>query len=159
MADNVATVRAVYEAFALGDITKLLAALDDRVEWYEAEHITYWPGGPFIGPQSVIEGVIARTPQDFDGLTIDVRRIVGCGETVVAEGRYRGTVKATGKALDAQLAHVWDFRDGKVVRFQQYSDTWQFAEVTGVSPANASAITERRARRMARNPRRSSTVH
>jgi ketosteroid isomerase-like protein len=38
---------------------------------------------------------------------------------VVAEGRYRATVKATGKALDAQLAHVRVFRDGKVVRFQQ----------------------------------------
>jgi hypothetical protein len=39
-----------------------------------------------------------------------------------------------GKPLDAEVAHVWDFRDGKVVRFQQYTDTWQFAQVTGITP-------------------------
>jgi uncharacterized protein len=43
-------------------------------------------------------------------------------------------VKATGKPLDAQVAHIWDFRDGKVVRWQQYTDTWQFAQVTGITP-------------------------
>jgi hypothetical protein len=32
---------------------------------------------------------------------------------------------------------VWDFHDGKVVRWRQYSDTWQFADVTGVVPALA----------------------
>jgi ketosteroid isomerase-like protein len=53
MADNVAIVRGMYEAFAKGDITKLLGALDDKVEWHEAEHVPYWPGGPFVGPQAV----------------------------------------------------------------------------------------------------------
>ena len=74
----------------------------------------------------------------FDGFTIDVRRIVGFGETVLVEARYRATVKATGKALDAQVAHVWDLRDGKVVHWQQYSDTWQFAQATGVAPVEVS---------------------
>ena len=81
--------------------------------------------------------MFARSPQDFDGFTIDVRRIVGCGDTVLGEARYRATVRSTGKPLDAQVAHVWDFRDGKLVHWQQYSDTWQFAEVTGVVPALA----------------------
>jgi uncharacterized protein len=134
MSDNVTTVRGIYEAFARGDVSILLAALDDKVEWHEAEHITYWPGGAFIGPQAVLAGVIGRIPNDFDGFTIDVRRIVGYGETVLAEARYRATAKATGKPIDAQVAHVWDFRDGKVVRWQQYSDTWQFAQATGVAP-------------------------
>jgi ketosteroid isomerase-like protein len=134
MSDNVTTVRGIYEAFARGDVSILLAALDDKVEWHEAEHITYWPGGAFIGPQAVLAGVIGRIPNDFDGFTIDVRRIVGYGETVLAEARYRATAKATGKPIDAQVAHVWDFRDGKVVRWQQYSDTWQFAQATGIAP-------------------------
>jgi ketosteroid isomerase-like protein len=46
-------------------------------------------------------------------------------------------VKQTGKPLDAQVAHIWDFRDGKAVRWQQYSDTWQFAEVMGFAPTLA----------------------
>jgi ketosteroid isomerase-like protein len=134
MSENVNIVRGIYEAFAKGDIPYLMAALDDKVEWYEAEHITYWPGGAFIGPKAVLEGVLGRVPNDFDGLTINLRRVTGCGETVLAEARYLATAKATGKPIDAQVAHVWDFRDGKVVRFQQYTDTWQFAQATGVAP-------------------------
>jgi ketosteroid isomerase-like protein len=36
--------------------------------------------------------------------------------------------------LDAQVAHVWDLRGGKAVRLQQYTDSWQFAQVTGITP-------------------------
>lgn len=112
----------------------VLGLMSEKVEWNEAEHFTYWTGGPFVGPQAVLNGVFARIGQDFDGFTVDVGRVVGCGDTVLGEGRYRGTVKATGKRLDVQVAHVWDVRDGKVVRFQQYVDTWQVAQATGVTP-------------------------
>jgi ketosteroid isomerase-like protein len=137
MSENVEIVRSAYEAFARGDIPAVLAVLDENVEWHEAEHITYWPGGPFIGRQAVLDGAFARIPQDFEGFTIDVSRIVGCGDTVLVEARYRATARATGKPLDAQVAVVYDFRDGKVVHWQQYSDTWQFAEATGVVPSLA----------------------
>jgi ketosteroid isomerase-like protein len=139
MAENVDLVRAAYDGLAKGDVDPLLRILDEKLEWNEAEHVTYWPGGAFVGPQAVVEGVLARIPEDFDGFTIDVRRIVGCGDTVLVEARYRATVKATGKPLDAQVAHIWDFREGKVIHWQQYTDTWQFAEVTGVTPALAHA--------------------
>jgi ketosteroid isomerase-like protein len=137
MSDNVGIVRGVYEALASGDIPAVIAPFDENIEWHEAEHVPYWPGGPFIGPQAVVDGVFARIPEDYDGFTIEVRRFVGCGDTVLVEARYRATVRSTGKPLDAQVAHVWDFRNGKVVHWQQYTDTWQFAEVTGVVPALA----------------------
>ena len=35
------------------------------------------------------------------------------GDTVVVEGRYTGTFKATGKSLDAQMCHVFKIRNGK----------------------------------------------
>jgi uncharacterized protein len=134
MADSVAIVRSVYDAFAKGDVPTVLGLLSEKVEWNEAEHFPYWPGGPFIGPQAVVSGVFARIPNDFDAFAVEVRRLVGSGDTVLAEVRYRGTAKATGKRLDAQVAHVWDVRDGKVVRFQQYADTWHIADVTGTTP-------------------------
>lgn len=139
MADNVGLARGAYEALARGDVPALLEVLDENVEWHEAEHIPYWPGGPFIGRQAVLDGVFARIPQDFDNFTVDVQRMVGCGETVLVEARYRATVKTTGKSLDAQVAHIWDFRDGKAVRWQQYSDTWQFADVMRFSPTPATS--------------------
>jgi len=133
--DNAATIRGIYDAFLRGDITAVVSAMDQQIEWNEAEHITYWPGTPFVGPHEVLTGVFARLPQDFEHFRIEIGRMVVAGDTVLVEARYKATAKATGKSLDAQVAHVWDLRDGKVVRFQQYSDTWQFAHVTGVLPA------------------------
>ena len=132
--DNAATIRGVYDAFLRGDIPAVVAAMDPQIEWNEAEHVTYWPGTPFIGPHAVLTGVFARLAHDFDNFRVEVGRIVAGGDTVLVEARYRGTARATGKALDAQVAHVWDLRDGTIVRFQEYVDTWQFAQVTGVAP-------------------------
>lgn len=134
MTDSLGVVRSVYDAFAKGDIDAVLGLMSDKVEWNEAEHFPYWPGGPFIGPQAVLNNVFARVGQDFDDFKVDVGRLVGCGETVLSEVRYRGTAKATGKRLDVQVAHVWDVRDGKIARFQQYADTWQVAQITGIIP-------------------------
>lgn len=46
-------------------------------------------------------------------------------------GTVRGVYRATGKEVDAGVAHVWTVEDGKLARFDQFTDTLQFAEVTG----------------------------
>ena len=133
MSDNLTLVQEAYDGFARGDVEPLLSILGENIEWYEAEHVTYWPGGAFKGPQAVLEGVIIRIPQDFDNFTINIGRILGCGDTVVVEARYQATsAKSSGKPRDAQVVHIWDFEGDKVVRWQQYTDTWQFAQLTGV---------------------------
>jgi uncharacterized protein len=134
MADSVGIVRGVYDGLAKGDVPTVLGLLGEKVEWNEAEHFPYWSGSAFVGPQAVLNGVFAKIGQDFDGFKVDVGRLVGLGDTVLCEARYRGTAKATGKRLDVQVAHVWDVRDGKVVRFQQYVDTWAVAQATGFTP-------------------------
>ncbi len=104
MSDSVTVIRNIYEALAKGDVNGTVATRDPRIEWREAEHFPYWTGAPFVGPQAVVNGVLARIPQDSDDFRIDVGRIVGAGDTVLVEARYRGTSKATGKPLDAQAA-------------------------------------------------------
>ena len=44
-------------------------------------------------------------------------------EVVVALGDYSATCKATGKSFKAPFAHVWKLQHGKVVVFQQFTDT------------------------------------
>jgi hypothetical protein len=50
MTDNVALVQEAYDGFAKGDVGPLLSILGENIEWYEAEHVTYWPGGAYKGP-------------------------------------------------------------------------------------------------------------
>ncbi|MDP9362034.1 MAG: nuclear transport factor 2 family protein [Acidobacteriota bacterium] len=129
---NVAMMRSLYDAFGRGDVPAVLAGFDPGIEWMEAENINYADRSPYRGPQAVVEGVFMRIGQDWSNFRINVDKFVDGGDTVVALGRYTGTNKTTGKPLDAQFAHVWSIRDGKIVRFQQYADTAQFARVTGV---------------------------
>jgi ketosteroid isomerase-like protein len=130
--DNVEFLKSMYEAFASGDVPTVLAAMDDAIEWNEAEGNPYYPGHPFVGPSAVVEGVFARILNDVEGFEIRPERFLGDGDTVVMMDRYWGTkVHATGEPLDAQAVHVWDLKDGKAVRFQQYVDTRQLASVLG----------------------------
>ena len=128
--DNTGTVRAIYEAFATGNIPYVLGVFDPQIEWNESENFIY-PSGPYIGPQAILEGVFARLGGDWDGFSATPEEIVGAGETVVSFGRYRGTLKQTGVAVNAQFVHVFKFKDGKVVKFQQYTDTAQFRDAAG----------------------------
>jgi ketosteroid isomerase-like protein len=42
MADNVAIIRKVYEAFEKGDVPTVLGLLDAKIAWSEAEHVDTW---------------------------------------------------------------------------------------------------------------------
>jgi ketosteroid isomerase-like protein len=42
---------------------------------------------------------------------------------VQATLRYNGKHKETGKAYNAQVAHLWTLKAGKITAFQQYVDT------------------------------------
>ena len=134
MSDPVELVRSIIEGLERGNPQPLLQTLSDRVEWNEAENGPYWAGAALLGGEAIMTNVFARIQQDFQDLRLTVRRVVGCGNTVLVEGRYSAVSKANGQSLDAQVAHIWDFEDGKVIRWQQYTDTWQFAKVTGTSP-------------------------
>jgi len=131
MADNVALVEQAYEAFGRGDIAAVVGMCSDDLEWHEAEHSTYWSGEVLRGPQQVVDRVLRPIAEDNTDFRIQLDRIVGCGDTVLVQGRYLGTWRASGRAYDIQMAHVWDLADGLLVRFQQYTDTQAWTELKG----------------------------
>lgn len=128
--NNRATVQGMYEAFGRGDIETVLGALDRQVEWWEAENFIYADGNPYVWPQAVLQGVFARLGAEWDGFSVSPKEVLDAGDTIVGRGYYSGKFRATGRDVHAQFAHVFSFRDGKVVKFEQYTDTAQFQEAT-----------------------------
>ena len=127
-ADNTNVVRGMYEAFGKGDIPFIIAALDPEVEWWEAENFIYSDFNPYVGPNSVLEGVFMRIGNEWDGFIVAPKEVLDAGDTAIGHGYYSGTYKKSGKNVRAQFAHFFSFRDGKVIKFQQYTDTAQFQE-------------------------------
>lgn len=129
MVTNSQIVQGLYDAFARGDVPTVLAAMDSAIQWREADGFLYAEGNPYVGPQAVAEGVFQRIVADVDSFAAVPHTFIDGGGTVVVEGRYKGTRKATGKPVDAQFAHVFEFRNDRIIRFQQYTDTKQWAQV------------------------------
>jgi len=114
-------VRGLYEAFGRGDVPGVLGALDESIEWTEAEGFPY--GGTFHGHQGVLENVFMKLGTEWENWTAVPSKIVEDGDEVVALGTYTGKFLATGKSISVPYAHAWTLRGGKAVRFQQYTDT------------------------------------
>jgi hypothetical protein len=129
--EGVALVRAMYDAFAKGDVPGVLSAMSPDIVWNEAENFPYADKNPYRGPQAVAEGVFMRVGAEWEGFTVNAAEILDAGDVIVALGRYGGTYKATGRPQNTQFVHVWRIAGGKVTGFQQYADTLQVARVTG----------------------------
>jgi ketosteroid isomerase-like protein len=82
-----------------------------------------------MGPQAVLEGVFMRLGTEWEGFSVTPEEWMDAGNRVVVLGTYAGTHRGTSKRVRAQFAHVWSLKEGRVVRFQQYTDTKQFADV------------------------------
>ena len=132
MAENKKTIEGMYEAFGRGDIPVIIGALDPDVEWWEAENFIYADNNPYIGPQAVLEGVFARIGNEWEWFTVTPDEVLDAGESIVGRGYYAGKYRQTGREVRAQFAHVFSFRNGKVVKFQQYTDTAQFQKAVSV---------------------------
>jgi uncharacterized protein len=84
-----------------------------------------------VGPDAVLNNLFMKLGGEWDGFSIHPKTFHGAGDSVVVEARQTGTYKANGKRIDAQVCHVWDIKDGKLTRFQQYVDTAKLRDVMG----------------------------
>jgi len=127
--ENIKVVKSIYQAFEQGDIPAVLNLFDPAIEWIAAENSPAAQGSPYHGLDEVREGVFMRIASGFEGFVIKVDELLDAGDRIVMLGYYLGTRKATGKKFKAQVAHIWKIVGGKAVKFQQYTDTYQLAEI------------------------------
>ena len=124
-------IQSLYDAFAKGDVPTVLATMDPEIEWNEAEGFMY--GGVYRGPNAILENVFMKFATEWEGFTVVADRIVdGRAGNVVGLGTYSGKYLKTGKSMSVPFAHAWEFRDGKIVRMRQYTDTAVIARDLGL---------------------------
>ncbi|HSF54763.1 MAG TPA: nuclear transport factor 2 family protein [Algoriphagus sp.] len=125
---NSAIIDGLYKAFAKGDIPKVLSGMDPKIVWNAAESSPYADGSPYVGPDAILNGVFARIGAEHEYFNLkDIVLHEMSNDKVLATLRYDGKFK-NGKDYDAQVAHLWSLKDGKVVAFQQFMDTKKLHE-------------------------------
>ena len=121
MTSNLDIVRAHYTASAAGDTKAMMAAAAPQMRWTEMAGFPC--AGTWVGPQAVVDNVFAVLGRDWIGYRFELERLIDAGDHVIGVGTYHGTCRATTKAMQARVAHVWRLQDAKIVAFEQFTDT------------------------------------
>jgi ketosteroid isomerase-like protein len=122
VATNKEILEAAYASFAQGDIPAVLAVMDPKMEWTEAEGFPLY-SGTLVGHQAIVDGVFMRVGELGDNFAVVPSQFVAEDDTVVVLGTYSWNHKVTGEPAEVKMIHVWTFADGKISRYQQYVDT------------------------------------
>lgn len=120
---NSAVVHTLYAAFARRDIPAMLAQLDPDVVWCEPENPFNPAAGTHRGHQGFLRWVqIGRDAEDVE--VLEPRQFISSGDYVAVVGHMRCRAKPTGRVYESDFVHVICMRDGKIVRFQEFFDTY-----------------------------------
>jgi uncharacterized protein len=121
--ENTRLAQSAYEAFGRGDMEALAEVMADDIEWVNPGDPADDPNaGTFKGKEAVL-GWFGGLASTLDFTTFEPREFIAQNDKLVSLVYAEATVRDTGRAVVNHEAHVWTFRDGKVVRLQIYLDT------------------------------------
>ncbi len=140
-----AVVESVYTLFAAGDMEGFAALMAPDIVWNEAEGNPYADLNPYIGPEAVMSGLMSRFVTEWEDISVTPQEFVVEGDRVVVFGRYGETWKATGQVLDIPFVHSWTVKKGRLVAFQQYTDTAALVATMADHSSNAGRAPDSRA--------------
>ena len=118
---NLEIVQAVYAAFDRGDVERILAQLDPDVSWRT-------PGAPDLPTGGLRHGIPAVREffplllNTFDLAEFQPHDFLAAGDKVVVLGTSREGPKGSGRLVDFRWVHVFTFRNGRIVAFEEPAD-------------------------------------
>jgi uncharacterized protein len=120
MADeNIAIIQRVYDAMKNRDATVMQELFAEDVVVRQSPEVPW--GGEYEGMDGAFTFFLKLVEHIESQVTTE--SLFAAGDHVVQTGRTRGKVLENGASLDIPEVHVWELRDGKIVRFQVYIDT------------------------------------
>ena len=120
--ENIALVKGAYEAFQRGDIDAVMKAFDPNIEWYSPGPAELPTAGKRRG-QAEVSQFFAALDGFVEFQRFEPKEFLAAGDKVIVLGQDTSRVKATGRVVESEWAHVHTIHNGKVARFHEYSDT------------------------------------
>ena len=130
--ENVAAVRAAYEAFAREGLDRFMEHFTDDIEYHVLGGADDLIHGPTHG-----KGAVRAWLQDwidmFDGFWMELVELIDAGGGVVFTGeRYGGRARLSGVEADSPNWTVFAIRDGKIAYGREYQTREQALEAAGL---------------------------
>ena len=119
--NNIEIIQALYRAFHEKDYVAFRQICAADVKWIQNE--SFPNGATHIGTDAVIKGVFDVLSQSWDAWHFQIEEFMDAGSSVVALSFYAGIHQVSQKSFHSAAVHVFDFKDGKIVKFRQFADT------------------------------------
>jgi uncharacterized protein len=120
---NVAVVKDAFAAFGRGDIQGILDRLDDSILWKgvygAAAHV---PTAGERRGKPAVQDFFRLVGETVKFSSFEPKEFVATGDKVVALGHYTATT-SIGKSFDSDFAMIFTLRNGKVVEFQEFTNS------------------------------------
>ncbi len=121
-------ITGLLDAFKQGDSKRLADYYDDNVDWlFYAPHAVFPFGGSRRGKAEVLKG-FATLYRDFNFSEYIVEAVVVDGERVATLSNANMTQRATGRIIRVRTANFYRFRNGKVIEYRGFTDSFDMVE-------------------------------
>jgi hypothetical protein len=129
-----AVVKDLYSAFERGDLDSIERLLSSDTVWtfHGPEHLIPY-AGVYKGPEGVRQ-FFAEVNATVDVRAIGQREFVQQANTIAVVGWERSVARETGGEFLANWLHLWEVRNGVIVRFEEFTDS--AAIVAALEPAD-----------------------
>jgi ketosteroid isomerase-like protein len=116
-AAEVDRLRTLYANWSRGDFRSDASLFGPGVEWRQSRDAV--EPGLHRGTEEVAR--MTRSVFDiFEDFRVEPVEFVDAGERVVVEGHIHGSARGSGMELDRPYILVWTFRDGELVRVEEF---------------------------------------
>jgi ketosteroid isomerase-like protein len=129
--ENVEIVRTAYDAFERGDLEAVSQLQGPAIEWQTSVED---PDAATHRGRVAVRRYIEGYMETFLGLRADLEECVEApSDRVLATVRYTGRARASGIDMDWRQWLVYTFKEGLIVRAEEYFDREQALEAAGLS--------------------------
>ena len=123
-----AAVQEMYDAYKQGDGDRIVNIIDDEIDW-----IIYAPvqifgfAGARHGKAAVIEA-LAAIAKDYALERHEVQTVIVEGDRAAVMAEMAFTQRTTGRLIRMRVANFLRFREGRLVEFREFNDTFDAVE-------------------------------
>jgi ketosteroid isomerase-like protein len=103
-------------------VQTILDSVADGADWINYGPATVPYAGSRSGKAQILEFFQAIADSTTGG-TVVANNFIAQGDSIVALGSYKATVRNTGAEVDTPVAHIFTVRNGKIVRWEGFSDS------------------------------------
>jgi ketosteroid isomerase-like protein len=124
--ENVESVRRGFEAYVRGDFDEAVAGLDPDVIYKPAQE------APVHG-RAAVQAAWERWESGWDEVEMTSEEVIDAGDHVIQAILFRGRGRGSGIEVEGRFFQVYTVRDGKTVRWEEFSEQSEALAAAGLS--------------------------